>query len=156
MLQRILPRTIDNRYRGRKAALWLFAIIVLLNLVISLSAIFAADGRAQSADGIPLNTYGPAAAAAVIGVVAFLGLSDLFLCFFYVLALFRYRAMIPLMYLVLVVQYPCHKAIGWMKPIARAGPAPGGYVTAGLMALTVVGLLLSLQGRGYTTDESSG
>ncbi len=57
MLNRILPEQIDNNYRGHKFAFWLLIPLVLLKLLICLVAIFAPDGGAQSADGIPLDTF---------------------------------------------------------------------------------------------------
>ena len=152
MLTRLFPRQIDNAYRGNRFALWLFVPIVALKLTISLAAIFAADGGAQSADGIPLDTYPAAAARAVIGVGAFLGLADLWLALLFVLALLRYRAMIPLMYAVIVADFIAHKGIGFYKPIVRmAGTATGSYVTWSLFAISVLGLVLSLRGEGYRT-----
>jgi hypothetical protein len=147
MLNRLFPAQIDNRYRGHRLALWLLYPITFLNAVIDLVSIFSPDGGAQSADGIPLDTYAPAAARAVVGVAAYLGLADLVLVVFSVLALVRYRAMVPLIYLVIVIEYLAHKGIGLMKPIARAGDAHGGLVTMGLFALCVLGLMLSLIGK---------
>src|ERR1700682_1874394 len=105
MLNRLLPAQIDNRYRGHKLALWLLYPITFLNLVIDLVSIFSADGGARSADGIPLDTFSAAAARAVVGVAAYLGLADLVLVVFSVLALVRYRAMVPLIYLVIVIEF---------------------------------------------------
>ena len=141
---RIFPQQFDNRYRGHRLALWLFYPILFLNVAISLAAIFKTDGAAQSADGIPLDTFSHAAAAAVIGVVAYLGLSNLLLGFVSILALIRYRSMIPFLYLLLIVQYLGHKGINWIKPIARAGGGSGTVVSISLFALTVFGFLLSL------------
>src|SRR5438067_9841017 len=128
MLDLIFPKSIDNHYRGHRLALWLLWLIVAMNVAIDLAAIFTPDGGAESADGIPLSTYPATAAAAVIGVAAYLGLAGLMVDLIYLLALVRYRAMVPLLYLLLIVQYPAHKAIGLIKPIARAGEAHGGWV----------------------------
>jgi hypothetical protein len=149
MLERIFPKCIDNRYRGYRAALWLLYGLTFVNVAIALVAIFRKDGGAQSADRIPLDTYGVAAAQAVIGVVAFLGLAKLLMGLLSVLALIRYRALVPLMYLVLVVDYLAHKGIGWMKPILRDGTHVGGYVTLILFGMSVVGLVLSISGKRY-------
>ncbi len=148
MLRRIFPECFDNRFRGNRLALWLFYPITLLNVVISLVAIFSKDSGAQTADGIPLNTYDPAGAAAVIGVAAFLGMASLLLCALFVLALVRYRSMIPLLYVLLVVNFVCHKGIGWMKPIARDGTHAGSVFSLCLIVVTALGLVLSLGGRG--------
>ena len=48
MLKRILPERIDNRYRGHPLALWLFVLIALQKLGVSLTHLFKADGGAQS------------------------------------------------------------------------------------------------------------
>ncbi|MBZ5522316.1 MAG: hypothetical protein LAP21_08765 [Acidobacteriia bacterium] len=155
MLNRIFPELIDNHYRGHKFALWLFYPITFMEVAISLTAIFARDGGAQSADGIPLNTFGSGGAEAVIGVVAILGLARLLLGSLFVLALFRYRAMIPLMYVLRLLEYLGHKGIGWMKPIVRAGTPSGSYITAGLFTLCFIGLVLSLRGENQENKELS-
>ncbi len=155
MLNRIFPEQIDNHYRGHKFALWLFYPITFMNVAIDLVAIFKSDGGAQSADGIPLDTFVNGGAQAVIFVVALLGLSGLLLGLLFVLALFRYRAMIPLMYVLIVVDYLGHKGIGLMKPIVRVGTPSGIYVNAALFTLTLIGLVLSLRGKDYLPRRES-
>lgn len=149
MLERLFPKQIDNRYRGHPVAFWLLCLLTFMNVGIALAAIFRSDGGAQSADGIPLDTYGAAAAQAVIGVVAILGLAKLLIGLLFVLALIRYRALVPMMYLMLVVDYLAHKGIGWMKPIARNGTRMGIYLTLILFGLSLVGLVLSVSGKKY-------
>jgi hypothetical protein len=144
MLNRLFPASFDNVYRGRRLGLWLLYPITLFNLLIALGTIFSADSAAGP-DGIPLAAYPPDAARAVVGVAGFLGLSDLLLAFFSVLALVRYRSMVPLIYLVLVVQWLAHKGVGLMKPIARDGAHMGGYITLAIFALSLAGLVLSLR-----------
>ena len=155
MVNRIFPKQLDNQYRGNKIAIWLLALLTLMNTGISCVAIFKPDGGAQSADGIPLDTYAPAAAHAVIGVVAFLGLADLLLCVLIIIALIRYRAMIPLMYVVIVLNWLAHKGIGLMKPIARTGTSSGHYLTWSLFALSVIGLILAVTGKNYSQTRDS-
>jgi len=154
MLGRVFPERIDNRYRGHKLALWLFYPIIFMKLLVSLTAILAPDGGVQSADGIPLDTFGAGGAATVIAVVAFLGLSDLVMGFLRVLAAFRYRAMIPLMYLLIVAGHLGQQGIGLMKPIVRVGAPTGSIVSAALIALSITGLVLSLGGKGYVSRQT--
>lgn len=150
MLDRIFPGAFDNRYRGNRFGLWLFYPLVLFNLMIDLATIFRPDSAAQSADGIPLDRFGHDAAGAVIGVAALLGLAGLLLGALFLLAALRYRAMIPLMYLLMVADNVGHKAILLMKPIVRvAGTSSGTIVTWSLFAASVLGFVLSLQGAGY-------
>ena len=101
MLNQIFPHQFDNNYRGHKIALWLFALLVLMKLGMSLSAIFDGDNMARSADGIPIDTFTSGGAEAVVSITALLGLSHLLLASLGVLALISYRAMIPLMYVLL-------------------------------------------------------
>ncbi len=154
VLNRIFPEHIDNHYRGHKFALWLFYPITFMNVAIALVAIFSKDGGA-SADGIPLDTFGSGGAQTVLAVVALLGLSKLLLGSLFALALFRYRAMIPLMYVLIVVDYLGHKEILLMKPIVRVGTPSGGFVTAALFALSIIGLVLSLRGQDYLPRQGS-
>ena len=151
----MFPVCFDNHYRGQKAALWLFCLLVFVNLAIPLTSIFAGDSGAQSADGIPLNTFGAAGAQAVVAVVAVLGLVKLLLGFLCVLALLRYRAMIPLLYFLLVVELLGRKGIYWMKPLPHHGTPTGFYVNLALIALTLFGLVLALSGSGYTSQRST-
>jgi hypothetical protein len=153
MLNRIFPERFDNHYRGHKFALWLFYPLAFMQVAIALVAIFARDGGAQSADGIPLDTFTSGGAEAVIGVVAFLGLAKLLLGVLFVLAAFRYRAMIPLMYVLILVDFLGHKGIGLMKPIVHVEASSGSYVNAVLITLCVIGLILALRGKDYLSGQ---
>jgi hypothetical protein len=150
MLSRLFPKQIDNNYRGHVLAIWLFIPIALMNITIAVCAIVLPDGGAQSPDGVPLNTFSAGAAQTVIGVVALIGLAKLLLGLLFILALLRYRAMIPLMYLLLVTDYIGHKWLGLVKPIMHvAGTSTGTIVLVSLFAASVIGLILSLSGKGY-------
>ena len=155
MLNRLLPEQIDNIYRGHKFAFWLLIPLVLLKLLISLVAIFAPDGGAQSADGIPLDTFVSGGAAVVISVFALWGLSQLILCFLYVMALIRYRAMIPLVYGLILVELVSKKAILWVKPVVTTGTTSAISLSHVLIVLSIIGLALSLRGKGYLPSLES-
>ncbi len=144
MLNRILPPQFDNNFHGHKLALWLFVPIVFMKVGIALSSIFDGHNMIQSADGIPLDTFSAAGANAVVSVTALLGLSLLLLATLCVLALIRYRAMIPLLYVVLLVEFLGKKWILLAKPIVRTGLSPSVYVNLALLTLLVAGLVLSL------------
>src|SRR5665213_1845750 len=106
MLTRIFPKQIDNAYRGHWLAIWLMVPIVLLRLVIGFNSMVFARMVATSADGIPLDSFGTAGAEALI---ALLGLYLLLFALLGVVVLIRYRAMIPFMYLLLLIQQQIHK-----------------------------------------------
>ena len=148
MFDRLLPRQVDNTYHGYKPALWLFALLVLMKSVMSVNSIFMGRYVASSADGIPLDTYTPAGARAVVSMFAAFGLSQLVICLVGVLVLVRYRALIPFMFTLLLLEHLGRRLIFQFMPIDRAGRPPSIFVNLLLVALMVVGLALSLRSRG--------
>jgi hypothetical protein len=144
MLGWILPRPLDNTYRGHLAALWLFALVVLARTGVALGTIFNGRVAAQSADGIPLDSYGASGAQAVVTLFAIWGLAQLVISVFGVMALTRYRAMIPFMFVLLLIEHLARRWILLAKPIPRIGTHPGGVMNLAIIALMIVGLALSL------------
>jgi hypothetical protein len=147
MLDRLLPTRPDNDYRGHALALWVFVPITLVTLVRSCIHVFRADGGAQSIATIPLDSYPQAAAAAVVLIFALWGLSQLLLGIVYVVVLLRYRALLSLMYLLLLVEYGGRAALGAWKPIETLARPPGARFNGVMIALTGVMFALSLRRR---------
>jgi hypothetical protein len=143
----ILPQRFDNTHRGHPAALWILGLVLVAKTGIALGTIFNGHTAAQSADGIPLDTFGTAGAEAVLTLFAMWGLSQLVLSVLGVLTLVRYRAMTPLMFLLILVEHVARRWILFVKPIARIGAPPGLSINLVLLGLTVVGLALSLWRR---------
>lgn len=144
MLNRLLPRVFDNSYRGYKIALWIFGIVVLMRTAISFNSVFHGYMVASSADGIPLDTYSPAAAQTIVSIFAILGLSMFMICLLCILVLIQYRSMIPLMFAILLLQSLLGRFIQFWLPIGRTGTPSGEYITLGILAAIIAGLILSL------------
>jgi hypothetical protein len=151
---RILPQRIDNTYLGHPLALWFFIPVVVMKTGIALGAIFNGRVAAQSADGIPLDSFGAGGAEAVVALFAIWGLSQLVFSVLGVLALTRYRAMIPFLFVLLLLEHLARRLMLLVKPIARTGTPPGLYINLALLVLMIVGLALSL--RTYKAGEDSG
>ena len=147
MLDLVLPPRIDNSFRGHRLALWFFVPVVVMKTGIALATILNGRNAAQSADGIPLETFGAAGAQAVVALFAIWGLSQLVFSVLGVLALTRYRALVPLVFVLLLVEHLARKWILLVKPIVRTGTAPGTYINLVLLALMIGGLALSLWQR---------
>jgi len=156
MLSRMLPERIDNHYRGHPLALWLFVPITVQKLALSATHLFKADGGAQSISTMPLDTYPPSAAQNIIGLMARLGIEQILLALLLVLVLLRYRAMIPLMYALIVVHYLASRGVAVMKPLVLAGTSGARTPALVIAILSVAGLALSLIGRGYANRVSPG
>jgi hypothetical protein len=147
MLRRIFPKQFDNNFRGNRLAIWLLAVIVLIRLAIGMNSIINTRLVAISADGIPLDRFNAGGAEAVVALFALLGLFTLLFALQGVVVLIRYRAMIPFIYLVLLIQQIGGKALALIHPIASSG-APSvqngsGFILA-VQAMTLIGFALSL------------
>ena len=147
MLKRILPRQIDNDFRGHWLALWFFGAVVLVKLGISMGTMFNGHEAASSADGIPLDTFTPAGAQTVISLFAIWGLAQFVICLLCILALVRYRAMIPLLFALLLLEYLGKRVILVFLPVAKTGTPPGSIINLVLLGVMIIGLALSLQAR---------
>ena len=147
ILDRLFPKSADNAFRGNRLALWLLGILALMKAGIGANSIFNGRVVATSADGIPLDTFTPGGAQAVVSLFAIWGLSQLVICVFCLLVLLRYRALVPLMLAMLLLEHLFKKMILQFLPIAKVGAPPGHAVNLVLLALIVGGLVLSVWNR---------
>ena len=145
MLSRIFPPQCDNNYRGHKLALWFFVLLLLMHLAMSLNCIFNGYFVATSADGIALDTFPPAAAQAVLSLFATWGIEHFFIWLMEILILFRYRSLIPFMFVVLLLEDQGRKLILYLLPMSGTGASPGYVVDLAFLGFTCVGLALSLR-----------
>lgn len=144
MLNKILPTIIDNTFRGRKVALWFFYFITLVTIVRSCIHIFKYDGGAQSIATIPLDSYTDAGVATVILIFAYWGLSQLMFGLIQVIVAFKYKSLIPLMYLFMFFEYVCRFGISLFKTIETTGQAPGGIANKVLPIICLVMFFISI------------
>ena len=147
MFADILPRSIDNAYRGRKVALWLLGFLVLIKSVIGVNSIVNGAEVMTKADGLALNTFPAAAAQNLIALWALLGLGHIVMAVLGALVLIRYRGMVPLMFALLLLSHLGGRVVGYFHPIVRTGAPPAFIVNFVLLTLMIVGLVLSLWRR---------
>lgn len=156
MIGRLFPRTIDNSYDGPKAALWSLGILAAVKMAMAINSILNGRDVLISADGVPLGAFPHEAAQTVMALFAIWAWGLLILALLAVLTLVRYRAMTPLLFAVLLVEHAGRKLILQFVPIFRTGGAPAPWINAALLALTGVGLLLSLRKRTESTEPRAG
>jgi hypothetical protein len=142
MLSQLFPKQIDNNYQGRKLALWLFVPIVLVKLLMGLNVAglnpwLSNRDVLTTADGIPLESFGAEAASTVLFLFACWGLALLVLSLLGTVVMVRYRAMIPLMFLLLSIEHIGRKGLSLSIPIVRAAGSPGSLFNWGLTAAPV-------------------
>lgn len=145
MLNPLLPSQADNTYRGHKAALWLFAVVIFIRTIMSMNGVFNTYVVASKADGIPIETYTSSAAHSVITLFTLLSLANLMLYLICLVVLIRYRTLVPLMFAILLLQYVSGRLIHLIRPIAMSATPIGVYMNLGLAALMIAGLAMSLR-----------
>jgi hypothetical protein len=144
MWRKLLPPAADNRYQGHWAALWLLGFLVVGKSIMSLNVIFNGRFVATVPDGIPLDSFSPEAARTVLAMFAIWGVAHLVLNLFGALVMFRYRAFVPLAFLLLLAEHVLRRTALFFIPLARVGSPSGPLVNLILLALMVIGFGLSL------------
>ena len=145
VINKLFPKEFNNNFTGNKIALYIFYALTAVTIWRSQHHLFAADGGAQTIATIPLDTFTEAGATAVIGIFSLWGLSQLIIGIIYLATSIRYRSMIPLMYLLMGLEYSIRAFyIGAVKPIPTVGTAPGAVGNIPLIILSLVMLVLSL------------
>lgn len=144
MFARVFPRQFDNIYRGHWLALILFGLLLALDAVIGTNSILNTRTVMTGADGIPLDSFPPQAAQEAILEFALLGMWRLFFVLLGVVALIRYRAMVPFLFVLLFVQQLAGKAVHALHPTGGGVTQAGSIVVWGMLGAIVLGFVLSL------------
>ena len=149
MLDRIFPARLDNGYRGSWLGLGIFVIAMAVKALQGVMSVIDTRHTAITADGIPVDSFRAAAQQEVLTMFALLGMWLVVLPALSAIALIRWRAMIPLLYLVLIAEQLAARLIVslYTPASAQAGHPIGFYVNLGILAVTLIGFLLSLRER---------
>lgn len=147
MLGLLFPRLIDNRFRGQWLGYWLMVPVLFLKLGVAAASILT-PGQANKADAIDSSSYSAAALRDAMTSTALLGLLHLCIGLFCVIAMVRYRAMMPLIYLWLLAEFLGRRVILELYPIERTpGPSSGSILNLVLLGMMGLGFALSVWPR---------
>ena len=144
MFDRLFPKQFDNAYRGHWLALVILGFLLFLRLAQTGMGLVDPVLVIRGPDGILFETFNAPAQAAFIYVFRLLCFLNILVCLIGVLALVRYRTTVPLIYLVLFVLLAGQRVIGLLYPIPRAPEAPGRMIVLAMLAVTLLGYLLSV------------
>lgn len=133
--QKLFPKRVDNTHNCGKLPVITFILLTLLSLSRSLIHIFSADGGAASIAGMDLNVSG---AESIIFAFGLWGSSQLLLAMIQLIVVFRYRSLIPLMYLLIMIEVLLRILIGIIKPVAFTQTPPGAIGNWFLLPLAAV------------------
>lgn len=146
MLERLFPKQFNNRFPGHFLAVWLFGAATLMELAMGTNSLVNTRTVASQADAIPLDRYTNGGAEAVVALFALAGLFRVLLALQGLLVVIRYRAMIPFMFLVLLVLHLGSKALLVLHPIAKSGVSSaqlGSAFIYAIIAMLFIGFALS-------------
>jgi hypothetical protein len=136
-------------------AIWILAPLALLKLVqganvAGLNPLVASRGILETADRVPVDSFPPDAAAHLVFLFSVWGLLIFTLGLVALIALIRYRAMIPFVYLLLLIEQFGRKTLSMIhldRPFASAELTAGNIINWVFLAAIVAGFLLSLARR---------
>lgn len=123
MINVILPKSADNNYKGSKIAAMVFLFIAIVSTIRSCIHLLAPDGGAGSIAGIDLSVAG---AEGIIFAFSLWGSAQLLYAFLQLVVYFRYKTLIPFMYILLILETIMRVLIGKMRPIQFTHTPPGG------------------------------
>ena len=146
MLAGLLPRRLDNDYAAPRTVLWLFGTAVLFKSFCAVNSTFNSHFVARVSEGIPVGNFPPAAEQTIAALLGMRGLAQLLACVLCVIALVRYRALIPLLFTLTLVEVLGRLLIVYRDPFATPGLHPAVVLHYAVLALCLIGLPLSLRG----------
>ena len=137
----LLPIEIDNAIRGTKIPFYIFSLYAIISTVRSCIHLLSPDGGAGTIAGMDLSVVG---ADGIIFSFALWGSSQLLFALIQLLAVIRYRSLIPFMWLMLALEVLLRELVGVMKPVTFAHTPPGAIGNQLILPLAVVMLVWSL------------
>ncbi len=151
ILEFLLPAKIDNTIRGSKIPFYLFALYAIVSTVRSCIHLLSPDGGAGTIAGMDLSVAG---ADGIIFAFALWGSSQLLFALIQLLVVFRYRSLIPFMWLMVAQEVLLRELVGKMKPVTFAHTPPGAIGNQVMLPLALLMLGLSLWSGMKSVNEN--
>jgi hypothetical protein len=136
----LLPARADNSIRGMKLPVYVFTLIAVVSTIRSCIHVLAPDGGAGSIAGMDLSAGGPG----IIFAFGLWGSAQLIYAVIQLAVAFRYRALVPFMYVLLIIETLLRELVGRIKPVTFAHRPPGAIGDYVVIPLAAVMLVLSL------------
>ncbi len=140
----LFPPSTNNEYRGATVSAWFLMLVGLLEFVPGCIHFFLPDGGAGVIAGIDLTTSG----STIVAVFAWFGAVQIpFALLLFVIGL-RYRTLVPLGLLAVIVARGLMAIDGWfLKGATNGHHPPEHYASPVTLTLALVFLVLALRGR---------
>ncbi len=137
----LLPAKIDNLIRGSRIPWIVFTLLAIVSIVRSFIHLLSPDDGAGSIAGMDLSVAG---ADGIIFAFALWGSSQVLFALVQLAVVVRYRALVPMMYVMLILETLLRELVGKMKPVAFAHTPPGAIGNQLILPLAIVMLGLAL------------
>ncbi len=135
----LLPKQVDNKFEGRRVIVWVFMAIAVISTVRSCIHIFATDGGANSIASLSLES----GAENIIFAFGLWGVSQLVYALIQLIIAFRYNKLVPLMYVILILETLGRMLIGLIKAPILAHTPPGAIGNYVMLPLALIMLILA-------------
>lgn len=153
MLNILFPKQIDNNYQGSSFAIVILALITIVKLLMGINIggfnpFIPTEYILSHVDGVPLDTYPKEAAQTIISMAQSWGLDMLIISCLSILIMVKYRAAIPIMFVIYLCENFIREAPALMRilknflsgtPLSTAA-----IINLSLIAFLFIGLILSI------------
>ena len=151
IFETLLPSSVDNTIRGTRIPFYIFALYAIVSAVRSCIHLLSADGGAGTIAGMDLSVAG---ADGIVFAFALWGSSQLLFAIIQLLVVFRYKSLVPFMYLMLILEVLLRELVGKMKPVTFAHTPPGAIGNQIILPLAALMLVLSLWSAYRQTSDA--
>jgi len=144
----LLPAKADNIVRGMQLPFYAFAAIAIVGTVRSCTHLLAPDGGAGSIAGMDLS----AGRDGIVFAFALWGSAQLVYAAIQLVVVFRYRSLVPFMYVMVILEILLRMLVGRMKPVTFTHTPPGAignYVVLPLAFLMLAVCFRNVRGECF-------
>ena len=153
----LLPREANNDYRGSPIALYTFCVLTAIVLGRSLIHFFKSDSGVNSIATFITFSGDPDPNRLIYMFSALWGTQQLLTVFVFAVVLLRYRNLLPLMYVLLILEACFRMTVGALHPVGEEyylRTPPGKLANLPLLFVSGLMLYLSLPRNGSARDET--
>ena len=153
LIDKLFPKQASNDYQGNNIALYVFCLLIAMYTFRGFMHFLADDGGINSIASIIIFPFAEGAPDPnnVIYLFASLwGSAQLITLAIFYICMWRYRNLLPLLWLTVVAEVPMRMAAGTMHPLSAPyyeHVPPGAVSNLPLLAIACIMLALSLQNK---------
>jgi hypothetical protein len=141
----VLPPSTNDQYAGARTSVWFLGLAALLTIGPALIHSFLPDGGAQTIAGLQLG----ASRDVVIGVFRWEGATQLALGLAMLAVALRYRTLVPLFLILLILEHGLMALQGWvLSPPSNGHHPPERFGNLAILPLAALFLVLALRPAG--------